>query len=228
MRLRRVDPEPESHRFEFARRQRRGLASFENVGHRGFAQRLRYGGELLFRLRRFDKTEIGAGLEIGIHAVDCGLQALAGTGIGARDDQQVRVAARVDCGFDLADHFRRADDLLAFIVPAFLRADLVFDMERGNTALLVLAHAAHHVDRIAVTGVHVGDDRNIHGFDRARNEQQVLGHGQQADVGITAGARVAAAGEINRIEAGGLHQPCGQRVVGAGRDQVTGRAEQLA
>ena len=130
-------------------------------------------------LRRFDEADVGAGFEIRVHAVERGLQAFDRARIGARDDHHVRVAAGIDGGLDLADHLGLGHELLAFVVAAFLRGDLVFEMKSGDAGLLVFAHAAHHVDRIAVTAVHVADDRNIDGFDRARDPLHVLGHGQR-------------------------------------------------
>ena len=42
-------------------------------------------------------------------------------------------------------------------------------MKRGDAGLLVFAHAPHDVHRVAVSRVHVGDDGDVHRFDRARD-----------------------------------------------------------
>jgi hypothetical protein len=97
--------------------------------------------ELFARLRRLDEADIGAGLQVGVHAVDRRLQPLDRARVGARDDHHVGVAPRVGRGLDLAHHLGLADDLLALVVAALLRRHLVLEVERRDAGLLVLAHA---------------------------------------------------------------------------------------
>ena len=79
-------------------------------------------------------------------------------------------------------------------MAAFLRADLILDMKPRDAGLLVFAHRADDVDGVAVAGVGIGDDRDPDRLDGAADEQHVLGQAQQAQIGIAAGAGIAAAG----------------------------------
>ena len=158
--------------------------------------------QLLDRLRRFDKADIGAGFEIGVDPVDRGVEPLDRARVGAGDDHHVGVAAGVDRGLDLADHLGFGDDLLAFVMAAFLGRDLVLDVEPSDPRLLVFAHGADDVDRVAVAGIGVGDDRDADRLHGEADEVHVLDHGQQAEIGIAAGARKPAAGQVDRLEPG--------------------------
>ena len=228
MGLRGIDADTVAHRRQLPRRQHRRLAAFEDVAERRLLELPRRGSELLGRLRCLDEPDVGARLEVRVHAVDRRLQTLDGARVRARDDDHVRIAPRVHRRLDLADHLRLAHQLLALVVAALLGRDLVFEMEGGDAGLLVLPHAADHVERVAVAGVHVGDHRDVQGVHRARDVLRDLGHREQAHVRIAGRARVAAAGEVDRLESRDLHEPRGQRVVGARHDGVGVFGEQLA
>ena len=148
-------------------RQRRGLAAFENIRKRWFADGLGDGRELFDVLRCFDKAHVGAGFKVGVHAVERGRHAFDGACIGARDDHHVGIAPGIYGGLDLADHLAFAHELLAFVVAAFLGRDLVLQVKRSDPGFLIFAHGAHDVHRVAETAVHVADDGNLDGFDRA-------------------------------------------------------------
>ena len=126
-------------------------------------------------LRRLDKADIGAGFQIGVDAVDRGLQALDGARIGPGDDDEVLILPGVDGGVDLADHLGEADDLLALVMAAFLGRDLVLDMESGDPRFFVFADRADHVDRVAIAGVGIGNDRDADRLDRQADKSDVLG-----------------------------------------------------
>ena len=70
------------------------------------------GVHLLERAGRLDEQHVGAGLEIGLGALDGRFEALDGDRVGAGDDQRVSSTARVERGLDLADSSRRRDQLL--------------------------------------------------------------------------------------------------------------------
>jgi hypothetical protein len=53
----------------------------------------------------------------------------------------------------------------------------------GDTGLLVLLHRADHVDRVAVTGVGIGDERQLAGANDAVRVVDHLAHRHEADVG---------------------------------------------
>ena len=113
-------------------------------------------------------------------------------------------------------------------MAAFLGRDLVLDVEPGDPGFLVFAHRADHVDRVAVAGIGVGDDRDADRLDREADEMHVLDHGQQAEIGIAARPRKAAAGQVHRLEPGRLDQPRGQGVVGARHHRVAVSRDQPA
>jgi hypothetical protein len=96
----------------------------------------------------------------------------------SRYDDQIGVPPGIDGGADLADHLVEGDDLLALVMPAFLGGDLVLDVECGDPRLLVLADRADHVDRVAVAGVGIGDDRDGDRLDRQSDKPDIFRHGE--------------------------------------------------
>ena len=73
-------------------------------------------------------------------AIHRGVEAFDRDGVGARDDQQVGIGARIDRGLDLGDHLGARDHLLALEVAAALGEHLVLDLDR------VGAGALQHLD----------------------------------------------------------------------------------
>ena len=69
-------------------------------------------------------------------------------------------------------------------MPAFFGRDLVLDVERGDPRLLVFADRADHVDCVAVAGIGIGDDRDADRLDRQPDKADILGQGQQAEIGV--------------------------------------------
>ena len=228
MGLRGVDPQPESHILQFLGAEHRRLAALEDIDEGRPAHLAPDDVQFLGGLRRLDKTDIGAGVEIGVDPIDRRREPLDRARIRAGDDHHVAVPPGIDRGLDLADHLSPADDFLSFVMAAFFRADLVLDMKAGDPGLLVFAHGADHVDGIAVAGVGIGDDRDPDRLDGAADEQHVLGQAQQAQIGVAAGAGIAAAGQIDRGETGGLDEPRGQGVIGARHHRVTALVDEAA
>ena len=152
---------------------------------------------------------VGAGRHVGLAAADRLVETAADRrhGVGARDDDEIRVAARVAGGPDFAGRLFDWDHLLAGDVAAALGADLVFDVDRGDTRRLEILHRADDVDRVAVAGVGVGHHRNV---DRARDVAGVGGHfglGDEADVGQPQqGQRDVVAAHVGEFEAGFFRQ----------------------
>ena len=132
----------------------------------------------------------------------------------------------IDRRLDLADHLGARDDLLPLVMAAFLRRDLVLDMKPGDPGFLVLAHGADDIDRVAVAGIGVGDDRDRYRLDRQPDKADIFDHRQQPEIGVAAGARVAAAGQVNRGEPGLLDKPRRQRVVGARHHRIAASGDQ--
>ena len=149
-------------------------------------------------------------------------------GVGARDDDETAVAARVAGGADLRHHRFHRDDLLAREKTASLGKHLVLDVQCRHAGVLILAHGAPHVERVAVAGVGVADDGDVY---RLRNRARVgghLGHREQPEVGIAARGRGAESRHINGVEAGGGGEFRLQAIEDEGRDDHFGAGEHLA
>ena len=71
-----------------------------------------------------------------------------GEGVGAGDDDEIPVAARVAGGAYLRHHRFHRDDLLAREKTASLGGHLVLDVECRHAGVLILAHGAPHVERL--------------------------------------------------------------------------------
>ena len=134
-----------------------------------------------------------------------------------------------DGGADLLRELLGRHHLLAGDVPALLGRDLVLHVQPRHARLLVLAHRAHRVQRVAVAGVGVGDHRQRHRARQVRGVIRHLGEGGEAEVGLAqvrgGGAR---ARHVHRGEARRLDEARGEAVVSAGRHDEAGRGEKLA
>jgi hypothetical protein len=117
-------------------------------------------------------------------ALDAGLYALHGAGVGAGDEQKVGMAACLGGGGQFALHLRRRDEGLALQVAAALGGLLVLQMEAGQAGLLVGLDRAHHLQRISVSGVRVAEGRHLHGLGDVPGLAGHLVHAQQTDVGV--------------------------------------------
>ena len=118
---------------------------------------------LVFGLGRLEEDDVGAlGLEI-LAARQRLVEAVHRAGVGARHDQDVGIGAGVDRGADLHPRLLARDHLLAAGVTAFLRADLILDHHAGGAGAGILDHRALDVERVAVAGVAVADQRDLAG-----------------------------------------------------------------
>src|SRR5579875_646702 len=91
LRLRGIDAEAKAHRLEFARRHHRRLAALEHIDQGRLDQAAGDQAQFLETLRRLDKADIGAGLEIGVDAVDRGVETLDRARVGAGDDDEIGI-----------------------------------------------------------------------------------------------------------------------------------------
>ncbi len=165
----------------------------------------------------FGKDHVGAGGDVGLGALDCAGQALAGQRVGARHDDELRIGARIDGGFDAIDHFFGGDELLAGAMAAALGAHLVFDVHGGCAGLDHLADGARDVEGAAPAGVDVDEQRQGAGVGDAADVGEHVFHGADAEVGKA--ERVgghASAGEIEGAKTRGLGHPRRIGVDGAG------------
>ena len=156
-------------------------------------------------------------------------QALVLTGSGSAFSAGVDLRRILDGGPDLADHLVGTDQRLPAHVPALLRHDLVLELDAGDAGLLVELHGPDDVDRVAVSGVGVGDHRHVDGGHDPAGVVDHLRAREQSHVGAAdQRRRRPEAGHVDDVEAGLLDEPGRQGVVGAGsHDRGAGR-QQLA
>ena len=181
---------------------------------------------LLPRDRRLDEKYVCAGLDIGFRAVERALEAFDGDGVGARDDHQVGVGARVGGGLDLRDHLAARHDLLALEMAAALWEHLILDLDRVCAGTLEHLYRAAHVERIAESGVgidhqrlgeHVADRGDV--IDKLRErDETVVGN---AEIRV----RDARAGDVGGVEALVRDDPCRERVGDAGEQHRRARLQ---
>ena len=169
------------------------------------------------RVRRFDEAGVGAGLAGRLDAGDRFVHAVDGQRVGAGDDEEVAAPAGLDRRADLVDVVVAGDHLLAAHVAALLRPDLVLQEAAGRAGGDQLVDGAVDVERIAVAGVGVDDDRDRDAHADPPGAVDHLGLGQQAHVGLADGGggdRVA--GDEGHREADALGDPRRERVEDAG------------
>lgn len=107
-----------------------------------------------------DQTDgIGAGLLVGLGAGDDFLEA-DHPGIRPADDGHFRVDSRLQRRTDLANRLEHADEV-GGAATEFGRQQGVLDGQRGNPGALQFGDGAHHVQRIAVAMIGVGQHRQL-------------------------------------------------------------------
>ncbi len=80
--------------------------------------------------------------------------------VGARLQDEIRIDARLGRRVDLLHHLLGGDDFLALHVTAALRPHLVLEHQAAHARALEGAHRMPYVDRVAVAGVGVGEERH--------------------------------------------------------------------
>ncbi len=211
------DSHAEAHLPRIAQADLRRPAAGHDVEQARAVHQARHGGHLLQGLRRFHERHVRASRQRQVGAGHGLVQAGHRAGIGACDDHEVRGTPGGDGGGDLGHELVARDDLLAVEVAATLGRDLVFDVQRGQTPHLVLAHRARGIQLIAVASVGVRDHRDSgRGGDLARRARH-LRQGQQAVVREPAGGRHACTGHVERLESGLDGHAGGDAVVDARR-----------
>jgi hypothetical protein len=192
------------------------------------AEALGDGADLLHRLAHLEEQHVGAGLEVGLAALERVLQAVHHDRVAARDDHEIGVVPGVERGLDLARHLLRGDQALADHVAAALGPHLVLDMDAGHPGALELAHRARGVEGVAVAVVGVDDHRDAHRLGDVARVLHHLRHGDQADVRIAAAHGSAGAGHHAQRIADLLDDPRAQAVVGAAAEDDARRGQQLS
>ena len=131
-------------------------------------------------------------------------------------------------GGDLGGHVVRIGQLLVVQVAALLRQQLVLDMHRRGAGVLEAAHHVHDVERLAVAGVAVDQQRQTGGARDLADEEAHLVHRDHAEVGDAHRGGHRGAGQIQRLEPGRLRLQRGHAVVRARHLQDAGAGEQRA
>ena len=154
-----------------------------------------------------------------LRARDGFVEAAVRDGVRARHEEEVARAAGLDGGTDAGQVLAPPDHALAGHVPAALGPLLVFQEAAGCAGIDQFAHGARDVQRIAVAGVRVHDDRNLDTAADAPRPLHDLRLRQQADVGFAdAGRRHRISRDERQVEAGLRGQLGRQCVVDARKD----------
>jgi hypothetical protein len=132
---------------------------------------------------RLDEEHVGARLPVLRGALERGVEALDRDRVGAGDDDEVRIDARVGGGADLGDRLFHRHHLLAGKMAAALGDHLVLEMHAGHARALIALDRAPDIQHPAVAVVGIGDERQPARLGDAARVVDHLGHGQQADVG---------------------------------------------
>ena len=222
------DRQFEAHRFGLAQVDLRRLAAPDDVQQAWPVHAFRNGGDFFHGLRRLDERHVGAGGEGGVGAGDGFLEADHRARIGARDDQEVRIVAAGGGGADLREPVLARHDFLVIQMAAALWRDLILDVDARDTGALVVPHRAHDIEFVAVAGVGVGDDRNLHRARHAGGVGDHLGLGEQAEIRIAVRDGRAGAGHVDRGKSSLRDELRGQPVIGARRDHHAWRTQQRA
>ena len=96
----------------------------------------------------FDEDHIRPGLHESLSPVDGCVETLDRACICPCNDLEFLIMARIDCRFDLLNHFLGADHILAREVAALLGKDLVFDLNSCGAGSFKNADRPDHVDRV--------------------------------------------------------------------------------
>ena len=113
-------------------------------------------------------------------------------------------------------------------MAAFFRKALILEMKGGNAGALEGARRGLRVERVAVTGIGVGNNWNIHDIHHRREPVDDGVHWDQAEIGNAGRARDRPAAGIDRGEACLRDEPRREPVIGARRHGDMARGEQTS
>ncbi len=120
----------------------------------------RHALDLLLGPRRLDEEHVGARPGRGLAAAERLVEPGRRDRVGSRDDEEVRVRARLDRGADLSLELGEGNDLVTREMSAALGRHLVLEVECRHPRALVQPHRPPHRERVAVARVGVGDERD--------------------------------------------------------------------
>ena len=198
------------------------LASKRHAGHAAgeFAEHLGVD-------QRFGEDRVGAGIHVHLRPRDRAVHALAGGGVGARDDVRggggpCRAAAT------LAAMSCASASFLSLRWPHFFGSSWSSMCTAPAPGILEGADHVHDVQRLAVAGVAVDQHRQAGGARDLADEEADLVDGDDAEIGQAHRGRHRGAREIERLEAGRLGLQRGHAVMRAGHLQDAGPRQQAA
>ena len=206
----RPDHQLEAQRLEFLGGAIRGTAEFRHVGEQGGVNRGGKGTEVFIGGQGLGKNHVSAGLPIEPGALN-GVVEAHRRGVGAGNDLQMRPSA--PCGGNLAGHVVRVGQALVVKMAAFFRQHLVLDLHCGGARLLQLANQAHDVERLAVSGIAVHQDRQAGGANQLASRVAQFFQGDDAEVRQRHRGAEGGAGQVQSLETGLLGKARRQRVV---------------
>ena len=216
----REQDDPVAERAEFLRAEQRRASPLDHVHEQGCIDPPGQGRELGQIGRRLDEDHVGSGPGIRDTPLDRGFESGDRQRIGPGDDDKRWVAARVEHGLQLGEHFRERNDVLAAEVAAALGKRLILDLDRGHAGSLELGDRAPGVEGIAEPRVDVGDDRDPDRGHDPRDLVDDFGHRGQADVGDSEqDVGDPCPGGVHGFETGPLDETGGERVGSARQDE---------
>ncbi len=138
------------------------------------------------------------------------------------------MAPRLARGRDLCGHIVRIRQLLVVQMAAFLRQKLILDMHGGRAGILETADHVHHVERFAISGVTVHQQRKPGGTGDLADEETDFVDGDHAEVGYAHGRSHRGAGQVQPLEPCSLGLKTGLAVMGTGHLQDAWTRQQRA
>ena len=222
----RINRQLEAQLREFVLVQKRRLAAGRHVEQRAHLERLGYRREVFHGERGFDKNHVRARGFVRPPAIQRRVEAFDGERIGARDDDEIVVAARVTGRLDFVAHLGRRHQRFAAQVAAALGRLLVFEVDAGDTGFFIGDHCALHIQRVAIAGVGIRNYRQPAGVDDASGVVDHFRQREQTDIRhAETHRRGAAAGHVNRIETLRRDHARIQRIGHTGGDHHAGGCE---
>ena len=110
-------------------------------------------------------------------------------------------------------------------MAAFFRKALILEMESGDACALESARRGLRIERVAIAGVGVGNNRNIHDIHHRSEPVDDGVHGNQAEIGNAGRAGDRPAAGIDRGKSGKRDEPRREPVIGTRRDGDMARGE---
>ena len=224
----RIQCDLEAHRLQVCGRDDRRTAALDHVGELDARKDPADLRELFPCAGRLDEEDVGSRFMIGMRPPQGFRQTGHRDRIGAGDQDQIVVPARLDRRPDFHHRLVDGNQLFPFEVAALLRNHLILQLHGGHAGTDEFLNGAVEVDGVTIAGVDVGDQRNADRSGHLPDLLQHLGHRRQPDVGereLT--VRNAGAGGIHDREPSQFDQPRGQAVVRARRNDQVVVSQQL-